>query len=378
MASIRQKPGSPYWYACLTLPHARTERSTKIRITGGVSARRKAQALADLWERDLIEHREAQRAHAVVDQLMGQLHGKASKTTVESYLNQWLRARSSELSKATQPVYAKRAREFIAALGAISLSQLSTAQVRTFRETLSERVSPNTVNKYMSTLKTALQDAVRDGQISSNPCDPLRPMKVKKKDIRRPFTLPELRAVVALASPEWRSMILFGLYTGQRLHDIATLTWANLDLINQELRFVSGKGNKRMTLPLHPCLMDLIQETSTPSNPQAPLHPDANRVLEDNGRVSSLSAAFRKILVSAGLATSRNIKPEAPLGDRRAQSELSFHALRHTATSLLKQAGISGPVVQELIGHESAAINQLYTHIDQDTLRRANASLPAL
>jgi integrase len=27
---------------------------------------------------------------------------------------------------------------------------------------------------------------------------------------------------------EWRSMILFGLYSGQRLGDIAKLTWANI------------------------------------------------------------------------------------------------------------------------------------------------------
>jgi hypothetical protein len=31
------------------------------------------------------------------------------------------------------------------------------------------------------------------------------------------------------ANDEWRSMILFGLYTGQRLGDIATLRWNNLD-----------------------------------------------------------------------------------------------------------------------------------------------------
>jgi integrase len=37
------------------------------------------------------------------------------------------------------------------------------------------------------------------------------------------FTLPELRTVLDLANDEWRSMILFGFYTGQRLGDIATL-----------------------------------------------------------------------------------------------------------------------------------------------------------
>jgi integrase len=37
--------------------------------------------------------------------------------------------------------------------------------------------------------------------------------------------------------------------------------------------------------------------------------------------------------------------------------ELSFHSLRHTAVSLLKEAGIPDAVVMELVGHESAAMS---------------------
>jgi integrase len=39
-----------------------------------------------------------------------------------------------------------------------------------------------------------------------------------------------VRAILNLADEEWRSMILFGLYTGQRLGDIASLRWNNVDL----------------------------------------------------------------------------------------------------------------------------------------------------
>ena len=51
----------------------------------------------------------------------------------------------------------------------------------------------------------------------------------------------ELEAVLSVADPEWQSMILFGLYSGQRLMDIARLTWANIDLIRNELRLVTAK-----------------------------------------------------------------------------------------------------------------------------------------
>ena len=57
-------------------------------------------------------------------------------------------------------------------------------------------------------------------------------------------------------------------------------------------------------------------------------------------------------------------------------NELSFHALRHTATSLMKNAGVSSAIVQEFIGHDSPAINAHYTHIETSALRKAAESLP--
>src|SRR5450432_4238395 len=61
---------------------------------------------------------------------------------------------------------------------------------------------------------------------------------------------------------------------------------------------------------------------------------------------------------------------------RRNVSEISFHALRHTATSLLKNAGVSSAIVQDIIGHESAAISANYTYIDDAAKRGALAKLP--
>ena len=45
----------------------------------------------------------------------------------------------------------------------------------------------------------------------------------------------------------------------------------------------------------------------------------------------------------------------------RAVSELSFHSLRHTATSLMKNAGISPAIVQEFVVHDSKAVSENYT-----------------
>ena len=55
-------------------------------------------------------------------------------------------------------------------------------------------------------------------------------------------------------------------------------------------------------------------------------------------------------------------------------SQLSFHSLRHTAVSLLKDAGIPQAAVQELIGHDSEQMSALYTHVGREALEKAAAA----
>jgi len=42
----------------------------------------------------------------------------------------------------------------------------------------------------------------------------------------------------------------------------------------------------------------------------------------------------------------------------------------------LKNAGISSAIVQDIIGHESAAISANYTHIDEATKTTALSAMP--
>ena len=58
--------------------------------------------------------------------------------------------------------------------------------------------------------------------------------------------------------------------------------------------------------------------------------------------------------------------------------DASFHSLRHTAVSLLKDAGIPDAVVMALVGHESSAMSDRYTHVGMEALVRAAESLPEI
>ena len=63
---------------------------------------------------------------------------------------------------------------------------------------------------------------------------------------------------------------------------------------------------------------------------------------------------------------------------KRKLNQISFHALRHTTTSLLKNAGVAASIVQDIVGHESSAISDHYTHVDDSAKYEALAKLPAL
>jgi integrase len=99
--------------------------------------------------------------------------------------------------------------------------------------------------------------------------------------------------------------------------------------------------------------------------------------VERNNHSAGLSRQFGDLLELAGL---RSVAPSpAQEGSRRRRANpLTFHSLRHTTVSLLKDANIPQATVQELVGHSSAEISALYTHVGRESLERAAASLPAL
>ena len=83
------------------------------------------------------------------------------------------------------------------------------------------------------------------------------------------------------------------------------------------------------------------------------------------------------MLADAGLAEPPN-KRSTGKGRHAARevSELSFHSLRHAFVSILKATGASQAVAMALAGHETKAISEHYTTLDDATLRAAVNKLP--
>jgi len=190
----------------------------------------------------------------------------------------------------------------------------------------------------------------------------------------------QIKRLLSVANEEWRGIILAGLYTGQRLGDIATLTWSNIDLQKEGIHHFADKQGKSIHIPIAKPLMEYLETIPAEDIPNAPLFPKASHaVLSQEGRTATLSGQFRRIMESAGLVPKRTWKSTGKgRTSTRQFNPLTFHSLRHTATSLFKEAGVPHAVVQDIIGHESEAVSRIYTHIGDQAKRDAVNKLPSL
>ena len=237
--------------------------------------------------------------------------------------------------------------------------------------------APATTNLALKVVKMMFRSARLDGFVFEDVAEGVKTVKGNATFERRAFTIEEVRRILDVATDEWRSLVLFGLYTGQRLGDIVALTWSQIDLERDEIRLTTRKTNKPLIVPIAAPLKEHLLEIVA-DDPRAPVHPRAfQNVASNQGIVADLSNQFGELLISAGLREAGGGKGVGRSGRRQGQ-ELSFHSLRHTAVSLLKDAGISDAVVMALVGHNTAAMSRHYTHVGKEALANAARSLPEI
>ena len=346
-----------------------------------------AQKLAEDYEAVARNH----ITEAQVCRVLGDLHRMTTgvvlgSITVRGYLNQWLKAKNGTVSDSTKLAYESAVREFCEFLGEradLELLYLTTGDIAGFRDHVASTRVPATANNRLKILRVAFQQAWRDGIIDDNPAAKVPMMKASRCDTeRRAFTLPELKKLLGAATGEWRGLILFGVYTGQRLGDIVRLHWSNVDLQTDTVALTTQKTQRRQILPIAKPLRRWLDEQKDLNEVgNTVIFPSLFAQIVKTGRVGPLSNQFYELLTEAGLVSSRSHKKNADRdgrNGRRTQSNLSFHSLRHTATSLMKNAGVSPAIVQKFVGHDSKAVSQHYTHIELAALRKATEALPEI
>jgi integrase len=382
MASVWKRPDSKYWIACFRDEHGRQRRASTKEIDHN-----KALLIAREYEKASRSRRTMRQLRATLERLHEEFGGESlPQKSLRAYVAEWLAAKKPEIDARTHSSYASGLAQLCDYLGPRAdapITDISKALLVTYRNHLSATLSSTTTNNHIALVKMLFKAARRDGVCLDNPAEFVGMVRTSgNSDNKRPFTLAELQAILAIADPEWRSLVLFGLYTGQRLGDLASLSWNNINLDRGEVRLVTSKTGRRMIIPMAPPLRLHIESLPAGDNPQAPLHPRALAIVSQSGNVSALSVAFSNLLIQAGLRANPSSMSHRDRGighsGRRKINELSFHSLRRTATTLLHEAGVPSTVAQALIGHDSAEIHSDYITIGREALMSAVNRFPIL
>ena len=194
-------------------------------------------------------------------------------------------------------------------------------------------------------IRTALNAARRQGLIPTNPAQAVE----LPKDIgmeRGTFTPAEIKMLVDAADGEWKTMILFGAFTGARLGDCSRMQWAGVDLAGQTLTYTQAKTGKAVTVPLHPDLLAHLNTLAGTDKPDTFITPKLAR--QPAGGCQGLSITFKNIMRKAGL----DLQTVKGAGNQMF-SRRTFHALRHTFTSALANQNVSSEMRMNLTGHKT-------------------------
>ncbi len=143
---------------------------------------------------------------------------------------------------------------------------------------------------------------------------------------------------------------------------ISELIGLNRSDIQDDALRVLGKGDKVRIVYLNQACKDALAAYLQVRPVVGGKDQDALFVSRNRQRISraTVHSLVKKHLADAGLDSQR----------------YSSHKLRHTAATLMLQNGVDVKAVQEVLGHEHLNTTEIYTHIDNESLRIAAKANP--
>ncbi|MGN0690791.1 MAG: tyrosine recombinase XerC [Oscillospiraceae bacterium] len=148
---------------------------------------------------------------------------------------------------------------------------------------------------------------------------------------------------------------------GMRLSELVGLNIGDIDFNDNTMRIL-GKGNKERILHINRACLDTINDYLA-VRPESEEEPNALFLSKFGRRISR--RRVQQIVENALKASNL---------DNRG---LSVHKLRHTAATLMYQYGNVDPLVlKEVLGHQSTATTEIYTHLANENIRKALDSNP--
>ncbi len=217
-------------------------------------------------------------------------------------------------------------------------------------------LGPSGVRQSVFVMSAALDHAVRGGRIRANPARGLGLPRTQRRD-HVFLTHEQLHALAAAVGP-WRVFVLLLGYTGLRWGEATALRVCDIDLARRRIDVhrafpdVGGhvmlgtpKSHQSRTVPIPRFLADEIAQ-AVPGKA-----PDDLAFTMPGGSMLRLANWRRSVFLSARARA-------------RISGRFRIHDLRHTAASLMIQAGYPPKMLQEILGHASITTTlDLYGHL---------------
>ncbi|NDA68867.1 MAG: hypothetical protein EBY09_19935, partial [Verrucomicrobia bacterium] len=337
MASVFKRPRSRFWHAGWRGADGKFQlRSTK------QMDRTKALTIAMEWERVDKKIGKGELVENQIRQVINDLLEKVGESTcdvptIRQWFTDWQAEKEASRSEKTAERYKSVVDEFLVHLGNRADKLLTVLMPRDIQGYVAKRqkegLSSATVNLDAKILRTALNRARRQGVIQTNPAEAVD-LPEKRSVERGTFTPAEIKMMLdECKGTEWETLILFGYYTSARLGDSTKMLWDKMNLTDGTMEFFEGKNRKWIILPMHPELQRHLLKLAGIDKPQKHITPKMAQ-LGPGGR-HGLSEGFKRIVVKAGLS----LQTVEGSGIRNI-SKRTFHALRHSFTSALANAGV--------------------------------------
>ncbi|WP_430791317.1 tyrosine-type recombinase/integrase [Actinoplanes sp. G11-F43] len=326
--------------------------------------------------------------------------------TVTRWLRYWLSTRT-RIRPTTRAHYTHDIDRFlIPSIGALPLGQLSSRQLTVaFAEigkATNRHGAPNTVctlQHVHTTLRAALNAAVREGLITGNPATRVE-LPAREQPHAEVWTEPRVAAwratgehpVVAVWTPEQLAEFLHavrhdGLYAfwwllalrGLRRGEAAGLRWTDIDLDNAQLTITRQRTTAGYTIHEGPPKSATSRRTIALDKHTVQvlrlhrLHQERHHLRRDNAGQPYLSSGY--------VFTRPDGAPFHPgyftqrlhlLIDRAGLPPVRLQDLRHGAASLAHSAGADLKTIQDLLGHSNIALTaDVYTNVLPAAQRKA-------